>query len=285
MALGTRCDSCGAEVPSLGSLQMHELRYHSGQRGATPPTGPQPSVVRASPAPIPRKNRSAAIAPLALAVVALLSGGAFAATRARGADGPSLAELQAAAHRAVFTSGDFPVGWTAKPLDSTDDTGDADDRALAECMGTTYEDSPTEAQSSFSSAGLTAASDFSIASSAERARADFAALAGPAAAHCFEQMMRKVFDAGKPAGDRYELAVTQSALAAGLPRDAAHDAVGLRLTATLHRGKVAVPVSFETVMVRSDRIEATVMFSSIGSPDFPADLASTLTDAAVHRLG
>jgi hypothetical protein len=151
-------------------------------------------------------------------------------------------------------------------------------------VGTTYEDSPTEAESSFSSTGHTAASDFSIASSNERARSDFAALAGPAAPGCFEQTMRKVLDADKPADGSYDLKVTQSDLARGLPRDADHDAIGLRLTATFHRGKTAVPLTFETIMIRYDRVEATLIFTALGSPDFPADLARSLTDAVVHRL-
>jgi hypothetical protein len=215
--------------------------------------------------------------------VALLSGGAFAATRPRPADVPTLAELQAAVHRAVPTTGDFPVGWTANPPDPAD-TSSEGDRALAECMGATYEDSPTEAESSFSSAGLSAGSDFTIASSVERARADFAALAGPAAAGCFEQMLRKGLDADKPADGSYDLKVTPNDLAAGLPRDADHDAIGLRVTATFHRGKTTVPLTFEVVMIRSDRIEATLTFTSVGNPDFPADLARSLTDAVVHRL-
>jgi hypothetical protein len=262
---------------------MHKLRYHSGSAAATPPASTAtPSAAPAS-APAPRKGRSGAIAPLALAVVALLSGGAFAATRPRPADVPTLAELQAAAHRAVLISADFPVGWTANPPDPAN-TGSEGDRSLAECVGTTYEDSPTEAESSFSSTGLTAASDFSIASSIERARADFAALAGPAALGCFEQLMRKELDADKQANGSYDLKVTQSDLARGMSRDRDHDAIGLRLTATFHRGKTAVPLTFETIMIRYDRVEATLIFTALGSPEFPANLARSLTDTVAHRL-
>ncbi len=74
MAFGVRCDTCGADVPSLGSLQMHQLRYHpaSSARGAiTAPVG------SAGPA---RNGRRIAVAPLAVAIGGLLSGGAFAVT-------------------------------------------------------------------------------------------------------------------------------------------------------------------------------------------------------------
>jgi hypothetical protein len=219
-----------------------------------------------------------------LAVAALLSGGAFAVTRSRTDAPPTLAELQAAAHRAVLTAADLPAGWTAKPPDPADEAPDDDDRALAECMGTTYEDSPTVAKSGFSSAGLSADSDFSIASSVERARSDFAALAVPAAAGCFEQMMRKTLDADKPADGRYELKVSTSDLAAGLPKDAERDAIGIRVDASFHRGKVSVPLIFEMIMLRYDRVEAMVSFTSVGDAAFPADLARSLTNTVVQRL-
>lgn len=287
MGLGMRCETCGADVPSLGSLQMHQLRYHSGPAASGPtvpaakPTTPShPGAASVSAAP--RNRRSGAIAPLALAVVALLSGGAFAATRSRPATGPTVAELQAAAHRAVITAADLPAGWTANPPDPAGSSS-ADDRALAECVGATYEDSPTEAESSFTSAGLTAASDFSIASSVERARADFAGLAGPAGPGCFEQMMRKAADAEKPVGGSYELKVAPDDLAAGLPHDADRDAVGLRVTATFQQGKATVPMTFRVIMIRYDRIKATVTFSSVG-PEFPAEMARALTGAVQHRL-
>jgi hypothetical protein len=302
MAIGIRCDTCGAEAPSLGSLQMHQLRYHSTSSGPSGPSGPSGAGAASAaqtrarsgaggPAPRnerdrsrPRNGRNGAIAPLALAVVALLSGGAFAATRPRTETTRTRAELQAAAHRAVLTSADFPAGWTANPSDPTDNEGDDGDRALAECMGTTYEDSPTEAESSFSSAGLSANSDVTIASSVERARADFAALAGPTAPGCFEQVMRKRLDADKPVDGSYDVKVTLSDLAGGLPKDADRDAVGLRVAVTLHRGKATVPLTFEAVMLRYDRIEATVTFTSVGDPGFPTDLARSLTDAVVQRL-
>lgn len=295
MAIGMRCETCGAEAPSLGSLQMHRLRYHSGSSSPAASSGP------GTPAPPPPRStgrsaktgrgparsgngRSGAIAPLALAVVALLSGGAFAATRPRPDAAPTLAELRAAVHRAVPTSGDFPVGWTANPPDPADNGADDGDRALAECMGATYEDSPTEAESGFSSAGFGVGSDFTIASSVERARADFAALTGPAAAGCFEQMFRKEIEADKPVDGSYDLKVESSDLAGALPRDADREAIGLRVTATFHRGKVTVPIRFEAIMVRYDRIEATLTFTSVGDPAFPTDLARSLTDAVVHRL-
>ena len=294
MAIAMRCDTCGEVAPSLGSLQMHQLRYHSSS--SAPSTASGPNVSAPPPPPVhrsgqpdggpsrPRTRRSGAIAPLALAVLALLSGGAFAITRSRSDAPPTLAQLQAAAQRAVLTSADLPAGWTANPADPADDTASEYDRALAECMGATYEDGPTEAKSSFSSAGLSAASDFSIASSVERARSDFAALAGPAAAGCFEQMMRKSFDADKPADGSYDIKVAPSDLVAGLPRDADHDAVGIRVTAVFHRGKATVPLAFEFVMLRYDRIEGMLTFTSVAEPAFPADVARSVTNAAAQRL-
>jgi hypothetical protein len=300
MALGMRCETCGADVPSLGSLQMHELRYHPRPSSPSAPSGPSDAgVARAvpaaggGPAPQPKRGgsragngRSGAIAPLALAIVALLSSGAFAATRARPDDAPTLADLQAAAHRAVFTSTDFPVGWKADPPDPPDPADDDPDanRALAECLGTTYEDSPTEAKSSFSSAGLTAESEFTIASSVARARADFAALAGPAAPGCFERLMRSALDASKPADGRYDLRMTPGTLAAGLRSGTGPDAVDLRMTVTFHRNQTTVPMTIETISIRHDRIEASLTFTSIGSAGFPADLARSVSDAVVHRL-
>jgi len=289
MAIGMRCDTCGAEVPSLGSLQMHQLRYHAGSSAAagSAPGTPPPSDGSARPGrrgPRKRNGRSGAIAPLALAVVALLSGGAFAVTRSRTDAPPTRAELQAAARRAVFTTADFPVGWTANPADPAGNEPDDDGRTLAGCMGTIYEYSPTEAESSFSATGLSAGSDFSIASSVERARADFAALAGPAASGCFEQMFRKELDADKPAGSNYDLKVEPSGLAGTLPRDADRDAIGFRVTATFHGGNTTLPVVIEMILLRYDRLEATLNFTSVGEPILPADLPRTLTDAVVRRI-
>jgi hypothetical protein len=294
MAIGVRCDTCGAEAPSLGSLQMHELRYHPGSSSSAAPSGPTGVAAPPQPPhrsarsernpPLPRNRRRGIVVPLALAIMALLSGGAFAVTRSRTDAPPTRAELQAAAQRAVFTTADFPAGWTANPTDPAAGEADTDGRALAGCMGTTYEFSPTEAESSFSSLGLTAGSDFSITSSVERARADFAALAGPAAPGCFEQMFRKELDAEKPADGSYELKVEPSGLAATLPRDADRDAIGFRVIAGFHRGRTTLPVVIEVIMLRYDRLEATLNFTSVGEPTLPADLTRTLTDAVVRRI-
>ena len=75
MAIGVRCETCGAEVPSLGSLQMHQLRYHPGSSAS-------PDAVTASvgSAASIRNGRRRAVAPLAVAIAGLLSGGAFAIT-------------------------------------------------------------------------------------------------------------------------------------------------------------------------------------------------------------
>lgn len=284
MAIGMRCDTCGAEAPSLGSLQMHQLRYHPSTPGTPPPPDRAAGRGRRPAGPRKRNGRSGAIAPLALAVVALLSGGAFAVTRSRTEAPPTRAELQAAAQRAVLTTADFPAGWTANPAAPAGNEPDDGGRALAECMGTIYEYSPTEAESSFSSSGLSAGSDFSIASSVERARADFAALAGPAAPGCFEQMFRKELDADKPAGSSYDLKVEPSGLAGALPRDADRDAIGFKVTATFHGGKTTLPVVIEVILLRYDRLEATLNFASVGEPTLPADMTRTLTDAVVRRL-
>ena len=75
MAIGMRCDTCGAEVPSLGSLQMHQLRYHPG---ASAPAGAiTASVGSAAPT---RNGRRIGVAPLAVAIGGLLSSGAVAIT-------------------------------------------------------------------------------------------------------------------------------------------------------------------------------------------------------------
>jgi hypothetical protein len=217
-------------------------------------------------------------------VVAVLEGGAFAVTRSCADARPARAALQEARKREVLTPADFSVGWTANPADPAGNESDDDGRALAGCMGTIYEYSPTEAQSSFSSTGLSAGSDFSIASSVERARADFAALAGPAASGCLEQMFRKELDADKPAGSSYDLKVEPSALAGTLPRDADRDAIGFRVTAAFHGGQTTLPVVIEMILLRYDRLEATLNFTSVGEPMLPADLTRTLTDAVVRRL-
>ncbi len=76
MAIGVRCDTCGAEAPSLGSLQMHELRYHPGS-SAQGDAVSGPAVGSAVPT---TKGRRSAVVPLAVAIGGLLSGGAFAVT-------------------------------------------------------------------------------------------------------------------------------------------------------------------------------------------------------------
>ena len=76
MAIGMRCDTCGAEVPSLGSLQMHRLRYHPGSSGSSGSSAQNPAAAAAP----TRDSRVRPVAPLAVAIVGLLSGGAFAIT-------------------------------------------------------------------------------------------------------------------------------------------------------------------------------------------------------------
>lgn len=75
MAIGVRCEKCGADTPSLGSLQMHQLRYHPGSSALADAT----TAPAGSAAPTKHQRRSA-VAPLALAIGGLLSGGAFAVT-------------------------------------------------------------------------------------------------------------------------------------------------------------------------------------------------------------
>jgi hypothetical protein len=75
MALGMRCDTCGADAPSLGSLQMHQLRYHSAPSASSTAGG----AAAASAAPT-RSGRAGAVVLLTVAITALLSGGAFVAT-------------------------------------------------------------------------------------------------------------------------------------------------------------------------------------------------------------
>ena len=75
MAIGVRCDRCGAESPSLGSLQMHQLRYHPGSSAPA-----DASAARSGSAAPARNGRRRAVAPLAVAIGGLLSGGAFAVT-------------------------------------------------------------------------------------------------------------------------------------------------------------------------------------------------------------
>jgi hypothetical protein len=75
MAFGMRCDTCGADAPSLGSLQMHQLRYHPASTAAANAiTGPFGSAAPS------RNGRRVAVAPLAVAIGGLLSAGAFAVT-------------------------------------------------------------------------------------------------------------------------------------------------------------------------------------------------------------
>ena len=75
MAIGMRCETCGADAPSLGSLQMHQLRYHSGPKAPSQAgTGPDGSA-----APT-RLGGRRGVAPLAVAVGGLISSGAVAAT-------------------------------------------------------------------------------------------------------------------------------------------------------------------------------------------------------------
>jgi hypothetical protein len=76
MAIGMRCETCGADTPSLGSLQMHQLRYHSGS--SVPSDAATARDGSAAGPAMPGRRR--AVAPLAVAVGGLLSGGAVAVT-------------------------------------------------------------------------------------------------------------------------------------------------------------------------------------------------------------
>ena len=258
---------------------MHRLRYHSGPLAAAAPPAPGASRPRGREPRTGPVGRSG-VTLLAMAIVALLAGGAFAATRS-GADGLSTAELTAAANRATLAQADFPAGWTADPPDE-DDGPDEAGRALAECVGRPYNDSPTAAESSFSSERLTAGSEFSMTPSVEWARADFAALIGDAAPGCFEKVMDTML--GADAGSNYDISVTRLDTAPMVPPAAAPDATGLRATITARRGELTLPMTFDAVMIRHDRIEATLTFTSVGNAAFPADLMRSLTGVVVNRL-
>ncbi len=214
--------------------------------------------------------------------MALLAGGAVAATRS-GEDALSTAELTALSQRAALTQADFPAGWTADPADP-DDADRAEERALAECLGAPYEDSPYAAETSFSSQGLTATSDFSVEPSLEWARADFATLLDVAAPGCFKQAIGRMLSPEKATGTSYDFDVTRLDTAPLVPLALTRDVTGFRATITLHRGGVTVPMIFDAIMIRHDRIEASVGFISVGSDSFPTELARTLTTAVVHRL-
>jgi hypothetical protein len=300
MATGISCADCGTDVPSLGSLQMHRLRYHS-TTPASPPMSPAPLSGPAlagpplfgSPTPPPppaapdgrpaRRGRGTAVL-LGVAIAALLAGGAVAATRS-GPDAPSTEELTALARQATLTQADFPAGWTADPPDPAEDASDdAEGRALAECLGAPYDDNPETAESSFSKDGvLTATSGFSVARTLEWAQADFATLNDGGAPGCFKKVLGGMLSADKPAGASYDIDVTRLDIAALVPPAAARYAAGFRTAITLHRGDLTVPMTFDTIMIRHDRIEATIGFTSVGTA-FPEDLRRSLTAAVANRL-
>ena len=218
---------------------------------------------------------------LGVAIVALLAGGAVAATRS-GEDAPSTAELTALSQRAALVQADLPAGWTADPA-NPDNTPDEEDRALAECLGAPYDDSPYAAETSFSSAGLTASSEFSVAPSLEWAKADFATLLDGGAPGCFKKVLGGMLSPEKAGGASYNIDVTRLDTAPLVPA-ATRDATGFRAKITLHRGDLTVPMVFDAIMIRHDRIEATVGFVTIGSAAFPDDLRRSLTTAVVNRL-
>ncbi len=303
MAFGMRCDDCGADTPSLGSLQMHRLRYHTtppdgpAQGAAVPPAAPDPAPGGAG-SPVGQRPRAAnggrgAALPLALAIAVLAAGGAYAAARPRpddptgtittaattGPTGPTKAELTAAAQRATFAAADFPAGWTVEPSPA-DDSAHAGDRTLDECLGLPHDDAPNDAESGFSSKGLTASSEFSIAPSLEQARADLDALAVPGAPDCFQKAMQVVADTGKPAGGTFTVKVTRTDPPAAL----AGQAAAFTATLTMHQGRVTVPATFGMIMIQHGRIEGALTFGSVGKPAFPADLSRSLTDAVANRL-
>ena len=283
---------------------MHRLRYHS-TTPASPPMSPAPlsgpalsgpaltgpplfgSPTPPAPPAAPngrpaRRGRGTAVL-LGIAIAALLAGGAVAATRS-GPDAPSSEELTALARQATLTQADFPAGWTADPPDTADDTDDdAEGRALAECLGAPYDNSPPAAESSFSKDGLTATSEFSVARTPEWARADFATLNNGGAPGCFKKVLAGMLNTDKPTGASYDIDVTRLDIAALVPPAAAPNSAGFRATITLHRGDLTLPMTFDTIMIRKDRIEATVGFTSVGTA-FPEDLRHSLTTAVVNRL-
>lgn len=271
---------------------MHRLRYHSKTATSpplSPPSPPSPSgsSLFGSPTPAgatdgPPARRRATSVLLGVAIAALLAGGAIAAGRS-GPDAPSTEELVALARQAALTQADFPAGWAADPPDTGDDARD-EERALAECLGAPYDDSPYAAETSFSRDGLSAVSDFTVAPSLEWARADFATLLGGTAPGCFKKVISGMLNPDKPAGASYTIDVTRIDTAALVPPAVARNATGFRATITLHRDALAVPMTFETVVIRHDRIEATVGFMTVGSAAFPEDLRRSLTTAVVNRL-
>lgn len=295
MPPGILCDDCGTTVPSLGSLQMHRLRYHSRPAAALPAGGPQqrsapgrrPARGRGAAATHgrPSRNRSGGSAAglLGIAIAILLAGGAYGATRVPGSEGPSTADLTALARRAVLNQADFPAGWTADAPAAADGP-DEGDRALAECLGAPYDGSPKAAETSFSSEGMSATSEFSVAPSQAWAQADFATLLDGGAPNCFEQVMGAMINAQKPAGATYEIDVTRLDVATLLPAAVAPNAVGLRAAIALHQNGTTFPLTFDAIMIRHDRIEATIGFNSVGDKAFPDDLRRSLTTAVVTRL-
>jgi hypothetical protein len=222
--------------------------------------------------------------PLAVAVVALLAGGAYAATTYPGSETATTAELTALAGRSVLTPADFPAGWTADPP-SAEDGPDDGDRALAECLGTPYDDSPNAAEAGFSSpAGFSVTSEFSVAPSLEWARADFATLLDDKAPTCFEEVMGSMLNTEKIDGATFDIGVSRLDVASIVPPAVAGDATGLRASIALKHAGVTLPMTFDAIMIRHDRIEATVGFNSVGNTAFPEDLRRSLTAAVVSRL-
>lgn len=269
---------------------MHRLRYHPDRPGAAAPQTPSNATTE-GPARAARDRRPARagagrnmVFPLAVAVVALLAGGAYAATTYPGSETATTADLAALARRAVLTPSDLPAGWTADPP-SAEDGPDDGDRALAECLGTPYDDSPNAAEASFSSPeGFSVTSEFSLAPSLEWARADFATLLDDQAPGCFEKVMGSMLNTEKIDGATFDIGVSRFDVASLVPPAIAGDATGLRATIALKRPGLTLPMTFDAIMIRHDRIEATVAFNSVGDTAFPEDLRRTLTAAVVNRL-
>jgi hypothetical protein len=182
----------------------------------------------------------------------------------------------------VLQTGDVPTGWTSKPYEANP-TADADEAALATCVGvpSTADHKVADANSADFALG-----DASISSSATSYQSqsdldvDVAMLNNPKLSPCYDQMLKKGLAASLPDGSTLESAsFTVTPGSAGGPANIIATGAGTG-TVTVSDQKVTFFVS--VAFITGPLMEATVNNFSIGEP-FPAAVEKSLFAAVATR--
>lgn len=298
------CPRCGHEATSTPPTQPIPTHHAATTEPTYPglpswPTAPQPGPVPPPFYPVVRPARRGPRVGrivLVILVVAVLGAGAYGLHRVTQhaekqladqsvptAIGPTLEPLTTTSLSAIPVQvGELPYGWTAVPADPGT-SSPATDSQMTACVGQESPNDPgfgPKPESDFAQGQFKVESDAQRITSVAGLRAQIAVLRNPKVPACLAKGMRQTFTA-KAAGAK--LLRFRMHVRAGPHDGPANVLATITMQMIISANDRIVVAHFDSVLIASKKVAASISFFSYGAP-FDAALRAKLTGAVSGRV-